>query len=63
MRDLARIAEQLRAARHAQHQFVMKWVVEETLVLPALDRMFADLGRISHRRDETGSGDAGGRRE
>lgn len=43
MRDLSAVARQLRVTRQAQLKFLGLWAVEQALVLPALDRVAADV--------------------
>lgn len=46
MRDLSAVAEQLRAVRAAEQQFLRLWAraaVEQAIVMPALDRVADDL--------------------
>lgn len=46
MRDLSAVAEQLRAVRAAEQRFLRLWAreaVEQAILLPALDRVAADL--------------------
>ena len=46
MRDLSAVAEQLRAVRAAEQRFLRLWAmeaVEQAILLPALDRVAADV--------------------
>jgi predicted component of type VI protein secretion system len=52
MRDLSAVARQLRATRRAQLKFLGLWAVEQALVLPALDRVAADVAG-NDRESET----------
>jgi hypothetical protein len=48
MRDLMGVAEQLRNVRLAQRQFLGLWAMEQTVILPALDRVAADMKEAAH---------------
>lgn len=43
MRDISAVAEQLRAVRTAQRNFLGLWAMEQAIILPALDRVAADV--------------------
>ncbi len=43
MRNLAAVAERLRAVRRASRRFVQLWAFDRFLIAPALDRIARDL--------------------
>ncbi|HEY8747537.1 MAG TPA: hypothetical protein VIM11_06175 [Tepidisphaeraceae bacterium] len=46
MRDLTGVVEQLRSVRLAQQKFLQMWAVEQTVILPGLDRVAADMNTV-----------------
>lgn len=43
MRELSAVAEQLRSVRLAEQKFLRLWAMEQSVILPALDRVADDL--------------------
>ena len=43
MRDLTGVVEQLRNVREAQRKYLQLWAVEQAVIVPALDRVAADM--------------------
>ncbi len=43
MRDLAAVAEHLRAAWDARRRFLQLWAIDREVITPLLDRLAADL--------------------
>ena len=62
MSDLASVAKQLRQVRMAEERFLGLWAVEQAIILPALDRVAADIHRVGHGSawGSAGSIDGGG---
>ena len=59
MRDLAVLAEQIRAVRDAQRRFMGRWRLEQVLVgADVLDRLADDMAAAHRELDETGPDDA-----
>ena len=55
MRDLAVLAEQIRAVRDAQRRFMGRWRLEQVLVgADVLDRLADDMAAAHRELDETG---------
>ena len=62
MRDLTMVANQLRRVRRAQRKFLRMWAMEQALILPALDRVAADLDGAAAQKpsaDSSAALDAG----
>ena len=47
MRELTEVVEQLKEVRLARRRFLSCWAVEQTVILPALDRVAADIGELA----------------
>jgi hypothetical protein len=47
VRDISAVVQQLRAVRTAERNFMGLWAVEQAIILPALDRVAADVAAIS----------------
>ena len=43
MRDLTGVAEQLRNVREAEKRFLRIWAMEQSVIVPGLDRVAADI--------------------
>lgn len=54
MRDLSSLAEQIRAVRQAQRQFIGRWRLEQVIIGPrVLDQLAADMAAAHRELDES----------
>ncbi|MGA8709533.1 MAG: hypothetical protein WB646_21395 [Steroidobacteraceae bacterium] len=56
MRDISAVVEKLQAVRLAQRNFLGLWALEQEIILPALDRVAADMNAIAPSRGLRNSG-------
>ena len=47
MRDISAVVDQMRAVRRAQKKFMGLWAMEQAIILPALDRVAADVDAVA----------------
>ena len=52
VRDLAGVAERLRAVKNARRRFLRLWGIEQALVEPMLDRVAADVEQAQEEDDD-----------
>jgi hypothetical protein len=47
VREISAVVDQLRAVRQAKRQFMGLWTLEQAIILPALDRVAADVNAVA----------------